>query len=51
MRQAWCLDFIPKPLDLGGLRVVVGQALRVSERRPEAESRLIRDSEAMRADR
>jgi two-component system response regulator PilR (NtrC family) len=28
---------------------VVGQALRVSERRPEAETRLIGDSEAMRA--
>ncbi len=48
MRQAWCLDFITKPIDLGGLRVVVGQALRVSERRPEAETRLIGDSEAMR---
>lgn len=41
-------DFITKPIDLGGLRVVVSQALRVSERRPEAETRLIGDSEAMR---
>ncbi|MGH8355098.1 MAG: sigma-54-dependent transcriptional regulator [Pseudomonas sp.] len=42
-------DFITKPIDLGGLRAVVGQALRISERRPEAETRLIGDSEAMRA--
>ncbi|MBA2594803.1 MAG: sigma-54-dependent Fis family transcriptional regulator [Gammaproteobacteria bacterium] len=46
--KAGAFDFITKPIDLGGLRVVVGQALRVSERRPEAETRLIGDSEAMR---
>ncbi|MGH8578293.1 MAG: sigma-54-dependent transcriptional regulator, partial [Gammaproteobacteria bacterium] len=47
--KAGAFDFITKPIDLGGLRAVVGQALRVSERRPEAETRLIGDSEAMRA--
>jgi two-component system, NtrC family, response regulator PilR len=47
--KAGAFDFITKPIELGGLRAVVGQALRVSERRPEAETRLIGDSEAMRA--
>jgi two-component system, NtrC family, response regulator PilR len=47
--KAGAFDFITKPIDLGGLRAVVGHALRVSERRPEAETRLIGDSEAMRA--
>jgi two-component system response regulator PilR (NtrC family) len=47
--KAGAFDFITKPVDLGGLRAVVSQALRVSERRPEAETRLIGDSEAMRA--
>ncbi|MCA1850914.1 MAG: sigma-54 dependent transcriptional regulator [Beggiatoa sp.] len=46
--KAGAFDFITKPIDLGGLRAVVGQALRISERRPEAETRLIGDSEAMR---
>ncbi|MGH8574765.1 MAG: sigma-54-dependent transcriptional regulator, partial [Gammaproteobacteria bacterium] len=47
--KAGAFDFITKPVDLGGLRAVVGQALRVSERRPEAETRLIGDSGVMRA--
>ncbi len=47
--KAGAFDFITKPIDLGGLRTVVGQALRVPERRPEMETRLIGDSEAMRA--
>ncbi|MGH8626619.1 MAG: hypothetical protein ACREYC_15570, partial [Gammaproteobacteria bacterium] len=42
-------DCITKPIDLGGLRAGVGQTLRVSERRPEAETRLIGDSGVMRA--
>ncbi|MGQ0593613.1 MAG: sigma-54-dependent transcriptional regulator, partial [Gammaproteobacteria bacterium] len=47
--KAGAFDFITKPIDLGRLRAVVGQALRVAERRPEAQTRLIGDSEAMRA--
>ncbi|MGH6803472.1 MAG: hypothetical protein ACREC3_08910, partial [Methyloceanibacter sp.] len=35
-------DFITKPIDLGGLRVVVSQALRVSERGPAGSSAIPR---------
>ncbi len=47
--KAGAFDFITKPIDLDGLRAVVVQALHCAARRPEAETRLIGDSEAMRA--
>lgn len=49
--KSGAFDFVTKPVDLAVLRALVASALRLSERRTEAPSRLIGDSKAMQKTR